>query len=255
MRSLRWRWLVALAFCFAAAVPGRAQTVSLLNGSFLSMRGLSLTVSNCTLILAGWQQASCASGNLVLQAVSGSRNAVTFQMGWNGLGNMAINNVAHVGADDLFQLSFNETVTTTGQGSGVLATTVTTIDPGKTNCWPLCGGDLIAHEWFSAAAGGGNLTAHLLTTPTVSLTLTKSNSFTIAETVTMLPSDARQFMDGFNPDTLNLGLVRQTFATAPEPTTIVLLLTGLSGLGFARWRFRGVDYSAAMRCGCPRLSM
>ncbi len=235
MRSLWLRYLLAFAFCLAAAVPGRAQTISLLNGSFLSMRGLSLTVSNCSLILAGWQQASCASGNLVLQAVSGSRNGVTFQMGWNGLGNLAINNVAKVGTDDLFQLSFNESVTTAGQGSGATATTLTTIDPGKTNCWPLCGGDLFAHESFSAAAGGGNLTAHLLTTPTVSLTLTKSNAFTIAETVTMLPADVTQFMEGFNPDTLNLGLVRQSFAAAPEPATIALLLTGLGGLGFVRW--------------------
>jgi hypothetical protein len=234
------RRFVIAAFCLLIAAPGWAQTVPLLNGSHLSMTGLNLTVSNCSLVVAGWQQSSCAAGNLVLQAASGSRGTVSYQLAWNGTGTNPMSNTSQVGNDDMFQLSFTLGVATNQPGSKVSAATLTTIGAGNNNCSPFCGADLTAHQSFSAAAGGGSLTADLLTAPSASLTLAKAASFMINETVTLTPDGTNQHNQEFNPYTLNLGSVKETFATAPEPAAVVILLTGLGGLALMRrrgWRY------------------
>ena len=229
-----WRCITVFAVCLTATVPARAQTVPLLNGSQLSMTGLNLTVSNCTLVVAGWQQSSCAAGNLVLQAMSDSRNTVSYQLAYNGTGSNSISNVTQVGADNLFQLSFILSVTTNKPGSKISTATLTTIGAGGKDCSPFCGADLTASQSFSAAAGGSSVTADLLTSPSANLTLTKASAFAINEAITMNPSGQNQFTGGFNPETLNLGSVRETFATAPEPAAIALLLTSIGGLTLVR---------------------
>jgi hypothetical protein len=230
-----WRCLAMFALWLTVAVPARAQTVSLLNGSQLSMTGLNLIVSNCALVVAGWQQATCAAGNLVLQAMSGDRNTVSYQLAYNGSGSSALSNVAQVGGENLFQLSFDLGVTTNQPGSKVSAATLTTIGAGS-NCSPFCGADITTHQSFSAAAGGNSFTSSLLTSPSVHLILAQANSFTIKEVITLTPAGQNQYMDRFNPDTLNLGSVRETFATVPEPSAIALLLTAMASLALARSR-------------------
>jgi hypothetical protein len=225
-----------LMLFLAAIGPAAGQTVSLLNGAELSMQGLNLTVANCSLVLAGWQQASCASGGLALQAIGGSPGTVGYQLAYNGNGSNGINNTALVGGDDLFQVSFTLAVATNETGSTVSAATLTTTGAG-TNCAPFCGADIIASQRFSAAAGGGDLAVNLLSSPTASLILTNASAFTINEIVSMNPPNSWED-DCWDPSTLNLGSVRQTFKTVAEPATVALLLTGIGGLALARSRRR-----------------
>lgn len=224
-----------LALCLTAVAPAGAQTVPLLNGGELSMNGLNLTVSNCSLVLAGWQQANCASGDLVLQAIGGGRGSVAYRLAYGGGGD--IDNKNQVGDDNLFQLSFTLAVATNQPGSMVSAATLAATG-GGTNCSPFCGADITAHQTFSAAVGGGNLAVNLASSPSASLILSKASAFTINEIVTMAPGNSWQDDDCWDPSALNLGSVQQTFATAPEPAAIALLLTGIGGLAIARRRWR-----------------
>jgi hypothetical protein len=238
LRTSRRRCVAAVAFCLFTWAPTHAQTVSLLNGSELSMAGLNLTVSNCVMIIAGWRQSSCAAGNLVLQAVSGSRGTSSYQLAWNSDGTNGTSNIYSVGGPGLYQVSFALAVATTQSGSSIDAATLIALSGGNGYCgWP-CSGDLTASQAFSAAAGGKHLTADLLSAATVSSSLTKASAFSISETVTMNTTYIDQLMGGYNPDTPDLGLVRETFAKATEPASIALLLGGLGGLAALRSRRR-----------------
>jgi hypothetical protein len=243
LQTLFRRSFAALAFCLTAAglaaaglsVPAGAATVSLMNGSELSMTGLNLTVSNCVLVIAGWQQTSCAQGSLVLQTVSGGQGGSTYQLAWNSAGTYGLSNGNQVGGSGMYELSFSLAVAATQPGSHVTATTLTALNAGAANCGSQqCSGDLNVSQAYSAAAGGGQLTADLQTSAIVSSTLTNTSEFMLNETVTIDAAYLNQMMDGYNPDTPDLALVSQKLAPASEPTTIALLLTGVGGLLFAR---------------------
>jgi hypothetical protein len=213
-----------------------------MDGSVLSLNGLNLTVSNCTLILAGWQQSSCAAGDLALQAVSESRGTVGYQLVGNGSGPNGTDIFAAVGGgmynSGLYQVSFTLSAATNQAGSMVSGATLSTAGSDDYGCFWYCGSSVTASQNFSAAAGGGTLTADMLSAPTVSTVLAQAKAFTIAETVTMNSWGPQQNEDCWDPQTLDLGSVTQTFKTVTEPAPILVLLSGIAGLVLAR-RWRG----------------
>ena len=237
MSVLRCFVLLMVVLC---APVRSAIAVSLMNGSVLSMNGLNLTVSNCTLILAGWQQTSCAAGNLSLQAVSGGRGTVSYQIAGNGGGANGTNIFSAVGGGShnsgLYQLSFTLGVATNQPGSTVSSANLTTYGSDNYGCWRYCDSTVTTSQSFSVAAGGGNLKADLLSAPAASLILAKASAFTINETVTMNSFGPEQYAEHHDKETIVLSSVRQTFATAPEPATITLLLVGIGGLAVVRRR-------------------
>jgi hypothetical protein len=238
LRRLIRHCLVALALIpMIAAQPARA--VSLMNGGVLSMNGLNLTVSNCSLVLAGWQQSSCAAGNLVLQAVSGSRGTVSYKIVGSGTGSNGTDIFAAVGGgynSGLYQLSFTLAVATNQTGSRVSGATLTTTGYDDYGCWLWCGSAISARQSFSAAAGGASLTSDLLSSPAVNTILTNANTFAINETVTMNSFGPEQYQDRWNPEALALSSVLQTFSTISEPAALIPLLIGVGGLVIARSR-------------------
>ena len=236
MGTSLWRRVVALIFLLFAATPARTQTVSLLNGSQLSMTGLKLTVSNCAIVIAGWQQTSCAAGNLVMQAVSGGRDASIYQIAWDSDGNNGLSNAVQVGPSSMYQLSFALAVATVQPASLVNATTLTALSAGGGYCQTPCGSDLTASQAYSAAAGGMHITADLLTAASVSATLTRANAFTINEIVTMNTTYLNQLANGFDPDVPFMTLTRQSITTTMEPASILLLVSGIAGLVLLRSR-------------------
>jgi hypothetical protein len=70
----------------------------------------------------------------------------------------------------------------------------------------------------------------------VSLTLVKAAAFMVSEIVTLNPDGTGEYNHEFNPYTLNLGSVKETFATASEPAAMAILLTGLGGIALVRRR-------------------
>ena len=232
------RCFAVAALCLTLAAPLHAQSVPLLNGSNLSLAGLNLVVSNCSLVLAGSQQSSCASGNLVLQTATSSRGTVAYRLAWYGSNrdgednnqngennNQDGQNNNQDGQNNKYQVSFTLNVTT---GSTLSAATLTT--PSTQ------GADLNTHQVFSAAVGGGSLTVDSQASQSATRILAKATAFVIIETVALNITDMNQFREGFDPDAPKLNLVTQTFTAAPEPAAIAILLSGLSGIAVVRRR-------------------
>jgi hypothetical protein len=236
------RRLATFGFCvFILASP--AYAVSLLNGSVLSMNGLNLTVLNCTLILAGWQQASCAAGDLALQAVGGSRGSVGYGLAGDGTGANGTDIFAAAGGGffngGLYQVSFTLGVATNQPGSTVSAATLSVTGADTYGCNLFCGSSITASQTISAAAGGGTLAADLRTAPMVSAVVARTSAFTINEIVTVNSYGPTVYGGDWDPETVRLSAVRQTFATIVEPRTIMLVLGGIVALMVARrWKRR-----------------
>ena len=146
-----WRVVLLVSCVTAFAMP--AWAVSLLNGSVLTVNGLTLTVSGCSMILAGVTQSSCASGHLLLQALSsGTGYAIT----GDGSGSNGGNVLSEAEGSGLSQLRFSLSIAPAVLGSVVkIASAALTLHGSVPNECDL--NDISFRQTFSAAAGGGTL--------------------------------------------------------------------------------------------------
>jgi hypothetical protein len=248
------RWLAssvgALSLFLTHAQASAAQSVvSLFNGQSITLNGLNLAVSGCTL-----NGASCptTSSNLELLQLPSSRGSIQFEViGGNGtLAGPTSSALANTSAGTTSQLAFTLTATplsTVSVNSAVMTTAgvfVVSSCANGNSCNQ--GTNSNAATVSSALAGSGvTFTNNPLSTPlllqtTGNATQTiasatagfapSSNSFSMADTLT-LTSDSRD--SGY---TLNLHSVAWTLTTAPEPASMAVLLVGLGGLVVARRR-------------------
>ena len=189
-----------------------------------------MTVSGCSLMLAGVTQSSCAAGNLVLQALT-SASGASYIIAGNGAGANGTNIFSAAVSGQEYKLLFTLAVAASVPGSKATVSSAALSTSGS-------GGDCYdgmftaADQVFSAAAGNIMLMTSLAS-ETASGSFSPVNSFSISNTFALEG-------DGLAGNgVLTLSSVRGTLNRALEPASVTLLLTGFVGVSITRrWRRR-----------------
>lgn len=227
LRGSFWRRFAVLALCLTV-IGDPARAVSLINGSILTLDGLKLTVSGCSLMLAGVTQSSCAAGNLALQALTFASGA-SYIIAGSGAGANGTNIFSAAVSDQEYKLLFTLAVAASVPGSKTTVSSAALSTSGS-------GGDCYdgmftaADQVFSAAAGNTMLMTSLAS-ETTSGSFSPINSFSISNTFALEGDDLP------GNGVLTLSSVRGTLNPALEPASVTLLLTGFVGVLITRrWR-------------------
>jgi hypothetical protein len=232
---------MALAFAFLVlGGMGRAHAllpagVDLINGNSVTFDGLSFTISGCTLSLNGGSANTCTNtgtgdNNDLLQITNSRRGQPTIAVLGNGTGNaggsgsiakgsnaLACNNCAGVS-----ELMFTLTL----QRASGKSSTVTSFSNAIVGGSPTGSTSVISNVTYNGTGATANVT---LGSPTASASfsnaLTGSSPITFAVDLKLL---------GNGTSILALATESLHFSPAPEPASIALVVTGLTGLVAAR---------------------
>lgn len=236
--SSSWKYpLLGLAALLTAASSQRAQaqTVGLVNGNTLSYDGLTYTVSGCGYVKLRVAQSSCSVANAALEVVgSGTRASVEIVNGTAGTPLMSIASTAGNTYSDISVI-----VTVSNAPTSRLISSASISEVGI--------GNIADPNQVTSGVTIGTPTANYGLNPANLASLTSSVSFTPYS-----PSGANYTTNpvlSFNLDLKvstmpgvggNVGTVSLTSATihAPEPASIAVFATALTGLTAVRRRFK-----------------
>lgn len=236
IRGIALSGVVAAAMALAPAGPAHALSpgaIPLLNGQSFSVNGLTISVSNCTLMLNGVNQASCASYSMEIAPVTGPGASIRIQ-GVDG-GNLfsatrASGDPALGDYDVSFKLDISSTLpTTVTNASLALSGTATgTVAPG----YPLPIGTLVsAGEVVAGTSNNGNMTVNLAGSTTANRPFAADTSFSVTKDLALRASQ-------LGVGTLTLAYVGQSYTPAPEPAALSVLAVGAAGAAYLRRRRR-----------------
>lgn len=227
-KALKWA-AAGLVLLGVSALTRQAEAVELVPGNILGIGGLNVTVSGCTLQNASQNSACNADDGLLLVGnVTGSQVTVTIESGAGNVFNAA------AGDGNIYDLTVGLTI------SANPGTTVVGAGLGITGSGSA--GDL----QYIVAGDTVTLSDYNQTTLDVSLDAQSDAENGLTHSVffvsqTQLGSsvdinDATALGEG--PDEMSLATVSQTFTVTqvPEPSSIVLLLAGVAGVGGLRRR-------------------
>lgn len=210
-----------------AAGTQPAGAVSLWSGSTggsLTVDGLTITVTSCTLKLASVTQSSCAAGNLEMVAVAGSGAQIKIDGAGGG-------NIFSAAANSgLYDLSFTLAIVPAVSGSHTTVSSATLAMTGSaasTDLTRVSAGETIVDS-------GGTTLGSLSTN--LSGPLTASTSFGAVSSFSVTKDLKVNTIGATAGDTLVLSSVSQIYNPAPEPVSIGLFLVGVAGIGVARRR-------------------
>jgi hypothetical protein len=227
-------------FLIVTNSQGWAQSVVLGNGNALALYGLTFSVSGCTLNGGG-----CGS-SLELSNVANGRGNIEFEV-VSTAGGTPFSRALGAGAGTS-TLQFTITATQTSNQPTTLAESATLIDTGTRNiaCAPTHT-NCAAGTTASASLNFSNIT--ITTNPlTQALTAnqpamqtqtsgvdnaTADNAFSFVETISLSTLSATNYNPG---GTLQLNTVAVNFRAAPEPASIMIMLSGICGIVAVRRR-------------------
>jgi len=201
----------------------------------LAWYGFDVSVASCTEGLNGATATACSTHDgLELVAVPSGRDAVTFEI-VNATSGSAIFSVPNMGGQDVLNAVLTVTPNASYLPSGSKATTAMLTTTGYNSCSTGVGCVATASAAFSAGATVTQLVDTLPKNNGLDVNpngpnnfSTASNSFTVAETLTLNPTHT--------VTDLALNIVALKLTTTPEPTSITVVLIALGGLVAARRR-------------------
>jgi len=226
-----WKFiLLGLAALLVAATGQRAQaqTTGLANSNSLTYDGLTYTVSACVFVLAGTAQSSCSSANAELQVVGTGSHASIEVL--NVTPGAALMSLASTAGNTYSDLTFDVTVTAPSSSRTVNGASIAETGTGVAG--------YATQVTSSATIGipGTNFSSNMtsLTSPSAAVsfapfnpTVTAPLTFNVDLKVSTMPGT------GGNKGTITLN---NTLLHAPEPASIALFGTALTGLAAIRRR-------------------
>ncbi len=242
--------LTAVAILFGLASPAHA--VSLWTGGAggtggsVSVNGLTITVTGCTLILGGTTQTSCAVYSVPSGVTFNGASLVSvttatgaeFEILGSGTGGNLFSSTAFAGISSLnVTLSITATHGSTVNSltdalTGSVTRTAERTKISVATSLPVAGQSAPGNLNFSLGTNSGTTTAAVDN-------FTSLNVKTAPFSMTTLLTDNNVTGAGLqSADTLVLGNATYLFKPAPEPVSIGLFLVGLTGLAVARRRRR-----------------
>jgi hypothetical protein len=201
-----------------------AQTANLVNGNFISVDGLTFTIASCTYNVNGVAQSSCATAKDEIKFLSSSRGAPTIEFLGNGLGANGSNALVGTTPAGLTDIAFTLNITKTVGTSAVTVTNFSNAITGGPSLSP----NVSATAVYGTFNANTTLAAPNATSSTFASALPGSSS-SMSVNVTL-------GLAAGSGTTLTLANDALHFSPAPEPTSIALLATGLTGLTAVRRR-------------------
>ena len=211
-------------------------------GGSVSVNGLTITVTGCTLILGGTTQTSCAVYSVPSGVTFGGASLVSVTTGTGAefeiLGSGTVGNLfsstAFAGVSSLnvtlsITAAHGSTVNSlTDALTGSVTRTAERTKISVATSLPVAGQTGAANLNFSLGANSGTTTA-------AADNFTSLNVKTAPFSMTTLLTDNNVTGTGLqSADTLVLSNATYLFKPAPEPVSVGLFLVGLAGLGAAR---------------------